>query len=66
MGNSSRVRAGRCRATPSAPARTFFLTLIDGPVSSRLTRDKLRRANEILKVANALFAQAEPDRRFKS
>jgi transposase len=27
---------------------------------------ELRRANEILKVANAFFAQAELDRRFKS
>ena len=27
---------------------------------------ELRRANEILKVASALFAQAELDRRFKS
>jgi len=27
---------------------------------------ELRRANEILKVASAFFAQAELDRRFKS
>jgi transposase-like protein len=27
---------------------------------------KLRRANEILRVASAFFAQAELDRRFKS
>jgi transposase len=27
---------------------------------------ELRRGNEILKVASALFAQAELDRRFKS
>jgi transposase len=46
----------------------------DGVTTSEAQRVKdlerenkeLRRANEILKVASAFFAQAELDRRFKS
>ena len=38
-----------------------------GPTTAEMQRVKeLRKANEILKLASAFFAQAELDRRFKS
>ena len=44
------------------------LTTVDAQRMKELEREnkELRRANEILKVASAFFAQAELDRRFKS
>lgn len=44
------------------------LTTADAQRMKELEREnkELRRANEILKVASAFFAQAELDRRFKS
>ena len=44
------------------------VTTSDGRRMKELEREnkELRRANEILKVASAFFAQAELDRRFKS
>ena len=43
-------------------------TTADAQRMKELEREvkELRRANEILKVASAFFAQAELDRRFKS
>ncbi|KFG92212.1 transposase [Burkholderia paludis] len=38
----------------------------DGVTTDEREVKELRRANEILKVASAFFAQAELDRRFKS
>jgi transposase len=44
------------------------VTTVDAQRMKELEREnkELRRANEILKVASAFFAQAELDRRFKS
>jgi transposase len=44
------------------------VTTADAQRMKELEREnkELRRANEILKVASAFFAQAELDRRFKS
>lgn len=55
---SNWIRKASSPATPSAPA---------DPRIKELEREirELKRANEILKVASAFFAQAELDRRLK-
>lgn len=55
---SNWIRKASSPTTPSTPADTRIKEL------EREVR-KLKRANEILKVASAFFAQAELDRRLK-
>ena len=48
--------------------KTRFKTVLGGRLLSTAERERvkeLRRANEILKLASAFFAQAELDRRLK-
>ena len=50
-------------ATQERAVRMYFERLEGGDISKEVA--KLRRANEILKTASALFAQAELDRKLR-
>ena len=56
---SSWIRKAAAPASPSAPAADTRVKELEREVR------ELKRANEILKLASAFFAQAELDRRLK-
>jgi transposase-like protein len=56
---SNWIRKANAPATPAAPAADVRIKELEREVR------ELKRANEILKLASAFFAQAELDRRLK-